>query len=220
MPVWERGRLGRLCGGLVEYARTAWWGWVSARLVESRPLEIVQAVILRNDGPGAGPEGERRGRPARLVLLSIRSDLLGWELPGGTIESGETPEQALIREVREETGLEVGVEGDVGVWIRDGFRPHVARVYRCRVVGGRLAPSSETPRLAWFDAEALPEALFPWYQAPLASALAAGNPAEHRERQGGRTILRAMWIDLAMRWRGLPPQVDRFAGGSKREMDS
>ena len=192
-PVWERGRVGRFWGGLRDYTRTAWWGIVSPRVSESRPLVIAQAVILR-DGP------------PRQVLLSIRSDLFGWELPGGTLEAGETAIQAVVREVREETGLEVEPFVHVGDWVRRGFRPHTARVYLCRVVGGIEAPSHETPRLGWFDVDAPPDGLFPWYHEPLREALVPGEtPFEGEDIQGLETILHAMKIDLAMRWRGLPP---------------
>lgn len=194
-PVHERSRVGRFWGGLEDYVRTAWWGIVSPRVTERRPLVIVQAVILRDARDGRGRE----------VLLSVRSDLFGWELPGGTPEPGETREQSLVREVREETGLTVEVEAHVGDWVRRGFRPHTARIYRCRVAGGTEAPSHETPRLGWFDVEALPGALFPWYRAPLEAALApAETPILREEWQGAATIWQAMKIDLAMRWRGLP----------------
>jgi 8-oxo-dGTP pyrophosphatase MutT (NUDIX family) len=196
-PVWERGRLGRLGGGVRDYARTAWWGLVSARVLESRELVLAQAVILRE-------------LPRRQVLLSLRSDLFGWELPGGNLEPGESDVEALVREVREETGLDVESLRYVGGWVRRGFRPHRARVHLCRVTGGDIVPSHETPRVAWFDVDALPEALFPWYHGPLQHALADPG-AEHFEGdewQGVATIWRAMKIDLAMRWRGLPP-LDR-----------
>ncbi len=206
-PVHERGRLGRFIGGIVDYARTAWWGLVSPRVTESRPLVIVQAVILRDgDGEVVG-EASARDPAGPEVLLSIRSDLFGWELPGGTPEEDESPEVALRREVGEETGLEISVEEHVGDWIRRGFRPHTARIYRCRVAGGRECPSHETPRLAWFPAARPPDGLFPWYRAPLARALEVGaaGPEEWLDHQGISTIWQAMKIDLAMRWRGLPP---------------
>ena len=191
-PVWDRSRAGRLFGGLSDYIRTAWWGIVSPRVTESRPLVIAQAVILREE-------------PPIRVLLSVRSDLFGWELPGGTLEIGEDARVAVVREVREETGLEVEPVEHVGDWVRRGFRPHTARVYRCRVVGGHEVPSHETPRLGWFDVEAPPDALFSWYREPLRVALAPRDEPFHREEvQGISTIWNAMKIDLAMRWRGLP----------------
>jgi 8-oxo-dGTP pyrophosphatase MutT (NUDIX family) len=142
-------------------------------------------------------------------VLSIRSDLFGWELPGGTPEPGESLEATLRREVYEETGLEIEIEAHVGDWRREGFRPHTARVFRCVVVGGSPRPSQETPRVGWFEAERAPAALFPWYREPLAVALdPSTEPVSRVEWQGLASIRQALWIDLSMRWRGLPSPDD------------
>jgi 8-oxo-dGTP diphosphatase len=180
------GRLGRLAGAVPSWARIAWWGLVSPR-VERAPLVVVQAVVR-------GPAG---------VLLCLRSDLRGWELPGGEPLPGEPPEAALQREVREETGVEVEPERHVGAYVRTGFRPHRAEVWLCRARAGEPTPSPETLRVAWFPAAALPDTLFPWYRAPLADAL-ADVPAEveRHERQGVTAIAAGLSIDLRMRWRG------------------
>jgi 8-oxo-dGTP pyrophosphatase MutT (NUDIX family) len=195
LPVWERGRIGRLAFGLVDHARIAWWGLVAPRTTEKAPLVIVQAAILRPAAePGRGEE----------VLLSLRHELFGWELPGGTPMPGESLESALVREVAEETGLAVELEREVGRWHRRGFRPHTAVVHRCRVVGGRETPSAETPRLAWFPAASPPPTLFPWFREPLAAALERGAPPVEREEwQGIGAILAGFRIDFALRWRGL-----------------
>ena len=167
------------------YAYLAWWGMVAPRASERTPLVVLQAVI----------------RSERGVLLTVRSDLRGWELPGGNVKPGESETEALHREVREETGLEVALERHVGDYVRTGFRPHRARVYLCRPVSGTPRPSHETPRVCWFDPTALPRTLFPWYRDPLADALAGrAEPVERRERQGLRAVLAGMWIDLRMRW--------------------
>jgi hypothetical protein len=102
--------------------------------------------------------------------------------------------------VLEESGLEVVVEARVGDYVRTGFRPHVARVWRCRAVGGSLRPSPETPRVAWFDPAAPPEALLPWYREPLADAVARlPAPVERHERLGAAAVWAGLRIDLRMR---------------------
>jgi len=181
------GRLARLplC-----WARIAWFGLVEPRVVERGPLIVHQGVV----------EGERG------VLLAVRSDLRGWELPGGNGHPGEPDRTAVRREIREETGIDVEVLAHVGDWVRSGFRPHVARIWRCRAVGGRPTPSAETLRVEWFDPAALPATLFPWYREPLAQALAHDPTAvERHERLGLAAVLAGMRIDLRMRLSGEPP---------------
>jgi 8-oxo-dGTP diphosphatase len=181
------GLLRRLAGIAPSYVRTAWLGLVRRPSRSQGPLLVVQAAVLSE------------GR----VLLSVREDLRGWELPGGNPTPGERDEVALRREVREETGLDVEVERRVGDYVRTGFLPHVARVFLCRVEGGVLRPSHETPRVAWFEIDALPETLFPWYRTPLRDALAElPEPVERHEHQGVRAIWDGMRIDLRMRATG------------------
>jgi 8-oxo-dGTP pyrophosphatase MutT (NUDIX family) len=167
-----------------DYLTTAWGGLVTARLGPG--VEIVQAVTLRG--------GE--------VLLTLRSDLHGWELPGGTLHPGESPEEGLRREVLEETGVRVEPEALTGTYLRTGFLPHRARVYRCRADAGAPRPSPETPEVAWWPVAALPDDLLPWCREPLADALAGGAAVERSSHQGLRDVLATARIDLASRWRG------------------
>lgn len=176
-----------LPGLLRVYARTAWWGLVSPRLSKRAPLLVHQAVVLRDGN----------------VLLAVRSDIRGWELPGGNPDPGEPGEATLHRELLEETGIEVEVERHVGDYVRSGFRPHTARVWLCRAVGGELRPSVETPVVDWFPVDAVPSTLLPWYRGPLADALAGHpEPVEVHERWGVSEIARAIAIDLRMRASG------------------
>jgi 8-oxo-dGTP diphosphatase len=185
---------GALLGALATYTKIAWWGLVAPRVSEKRPLVVMQAVILSHDG----------------ILLSLRSDLQGWELPGGTLEEGEGFEEGLLREVREETGLEVEVERHVGDYVRTGFRPHTARVYLCHPIGGELQLSWESLELRHFDPARLPETLFPWYLAPIEDALGVdAGPVVSTESQGLREIWAGIRIDLRMRLGG---SSDRSGG--------
>jgi 8-oxo-dGTP diphosphatase len=185
-----------LVGALASYLKIGWWGLVSPRFGESEPLVVLQAVILDEQG----------------ILLAVRSDLWGWELPGGGQECGESPEEGLRREVREETGLDVAVESHVGDYVRTGFRPHTARVYRCRVLGGELRTNWETLAQGFFEPDHPPDTLFPWYREPIRDALADRPEVVHRrERQGLDVICAAIRIDLRMRLSG-----DYLADGSMR----
>lgn len=176
--------LGRLASLAPSYAKIAWWGMIAPRVRGRGPLVVAQGVIV----------------DAGRVLLTVRADLRGWELPGGNLEPGESGEGCLVREVREETGLEVEVERHVGDYERTGLLPHLARVYRCRVLSGEARPSAETPRVRWFALESPPRTLLPWYREPLADALAGeAEPVHRSERQGLGDVLEGAWIDLRMR---------------------
>ena len=79
-----------------------------------------------------------------------------WSLPKGHIEAGETPEQAAIREVAEETGIHSEISRELGIidfwFMAGGKRIHkTVHHYLFREVGGVLAPQvSEVDDVGWF----------------------------------------------------------------------
>jgi len=95
------------------------------------------------------------------ILLMDRSDGSGWCLPCGWLEPNEKPCQGVVRETREETGMEVAVQRLVGVFTRlpsEGFAPHtaVAVVHLCKIVGGELTLSYEGLDLRYWAIDAVP----------------------------------------------------------------
>ncbi len=178
------GLFRRLVAAVPGHLAIAWHGLVSPRLGTRESVAVSQAVIL----------SEQR------VLLAVRRDLRGWELPGGHLQPGESSEEGLIREVHEETGHDVAIDRHVGTYVRTGFRPYTASVFTCRVTGGELRPSLETPVVRWFDLDALPETLFPWFREPLADALASRTePVARCNYQGVAAVWAGFKIDLRMR---------------------
>jgi ADP-ribose pyrophosphatase YjhB (NUDIX family) len=105
------------------------------------------------------------------VLLCHRCDCDLWNLPGGGVERGETPAQAVIREVREEVGLKVAVRKLAGVYIHLG-KVNVAFSYTCDITGGKIRTSDEADSIAYFSFRQIPENTYPFHIARIGDVLA------------------------------------------------
>ena len=98
-----------------------------------------------------------------LLIERGKPPLAGyWSLPGGVVETGERLEEALSREVFEETGLRVSVDSIATVFER--IMPDAAGVceyhyvlidFYCTVLGGELRPGDDSKAAAWRDITAL-----------------------------------------------------------------
>lgn len=89
------------------------------------------------------------------VLLSHRRDMDAWNLPGGGVESLEMPDEAVIREVKEETGLDICIERLVGVYGKV-LKDDLVFAFTCRVVSGELTLTDEADQHAYFAVEQIP----------------------------------------------------------------
>ena len=106
------------------------------------------------------------------LLLQEKSSGEAWSLPAGGIELGESPQEAIIREVMEETGYAVDIHDILGVFGGQAFRytypggdrvEYVAILFQCRIIGGSGIPTdSETKSIRYFGRHDMPELALPY----------------------------------------------------------
>jgi len=145
------------CGGLLTRPN---------RPQESRPREVCTVcgrVHYRNAKPCAGAL-VTRDRRLLLVKRSIEPYLGCWDIPGGFLEADEHPRAGAIREVREETGLDVELTELLGLYMgRYSYGDPEATClniyFLARVVGGLEQPNDDGADLAWFAPDELPDAI-------------------------------------------------------------
>ncbi|MGO6818968.1 NUDIX domain-containing protein [Rhizobium ruizarguesonis] len=106
------------------------------------------------------------------LLLQEKASGEGWSLPAGAIEPGETPQEAVAREVAEETGLAVSSVSILGVFGGREFRytypnghsvEYVVTLFKCYVHQGRGAwTDTETKSLRYFTKDDMPSLALPY----------------------------------------------------------
>jgi ADP-ribose pyrophosphatase YjhB (NUDIX family) len=89
-------------------------------------------------------------RPDGLILAIKRADDGRWVPPGGVLELDESPQDGVVREIYEETGIKVSPIRLTGVYknMRLGV---VSLAFRCEVIGGEMHTSSESTRVEWIS---------------------------------------------------------------------
>lgn len=90
------------------------------------------------------------------ILIIKKRNIPVWVLPGGGIDPGESPEDAIIREVLEETGLKVHITKKIGEYAPQNRLSSFTHLYECRPLSGNLITGPETKDLDFFSIDQLP----------------------------------------------------------------
>ena len=112
------------------------------------PIVAVNAVIFTEDNK---------------FILTRRVDNSLWCLPGGLVEAGETVEEAVHREVYEETGLKCAIDNFIGVYSSNNqhqpfMKTHsIILTFRCRIIDGIPSLSDEVSEIGIFELDNLPK---------------------------------------------------------------
>ena len=126
-------------------------GWLRSKVGHEKIILVFAGGCIFNE------KGE--------VLLPRRGDSNKWGFPGGAVELGETPQMAAIREVKEETGLDVEVGNLIGIYTDCNMEypngdkaQSICIVFELKVTGGALScDKEETLELKFFSLDHMPE---------------------------------------------------------------
>lgn len=132
------------------------------------PFERIEALFCQESGY-ATPRLEVRGavfdRQDRLLLVREVADGHRWTLPGGWLDVGDSPAEAIRREILEESGYETRITKLAAVWDRSrhpypyGPFTCVVLFFLAELVGGTASTSLETSACGWFSASQWPSDL-------------------------------------------------------------
>jgi 8-oxo-dGTP pyrophosphatase MutT (NUDIX family) len=113
------------------------------------------------------------------VFLVFRSDMSIWNLTGGGIEDGETPEEAVIRETFEETGFKIEILHKLGIYnnidVKTGGVWNQTHLFEGRVVFGKFIPEFDGCKGEWFSVSKLPADIKPVTKTRIDDALTFGG---------------------------------------------
>ena len=144
------------------------------KLIGHHPLWLPGVTALVEDDDGR-------------LLLGQRADVGLWALISGIPDPGEEMAAAIVREVREETGVSVAVQDLIAIWSTEEITypngdvtQYVTHLFRCRPVGGTAhVADDESLAVGWFAPDELPE--------PITSAVAHARALAAEQARTGRT---------------------------------
>jgi len=122
-----------------------WVHILAARIVRSKFRVAVAAMIFDEQG--------------RVLLFKHTYRKFEWGIPAGNLEYGEQPEKAAVREILEETGMQIRVQK---LLLADSskYDHHVSLIYLCKIIAGEFKESLEISEMKYFDVDDLPPMLF------------------------------------------------------------
>jgi len=140
---------------------------LAAEMIAAHVQTDVHAVreLLAHEQGHATPKIDVRGvvfRENAILLVKERQDGL-WTLPGGWADVNESPSEAVVREVEEESGYRTRAVKLLALYDRrkHAHPPHLYHIYklffRCELLGGLPSPSVETEDVAFFREGELPD---------------------------------------------------------------
>ncbi len=111
--------------------------------------ESVAALILSTDH--------------KSLLLTKRRDIPVWVMPGGGIDDGESPEEATLREIKEETGAKAEIVKLIAIYLPTNKMTKKTYFFECRLLEEQLSITEETRAAEFFSLDKLPYHLPPPY---------------------------------------------------------
>lgn len=139
------------------------------------------------------------------VLLIKRRDVPVWVIPGGGVDTNESPENAAIREAHEETGLTVRITRQIAFYTPVNTLATDTYVYECIATEGDLTTGAETADIAYFPIDKLPTTLFFIHKEWLKDAI-KNDPIVIQ-----KTLSHITYSNLALYFLRHPLQVIRYA---------
>jgi ADP-ribose pyrophosphatase YjhB (NUDIX family) len=141
---------------------------ISAEIIHQHSnleLREIKDIFLNQSGY-ATPKVDVRGvifKENKILLVRELSDN-GWTFPGGWADVGETPSEAIEREVWEESGFVVRATRIIGIYDANRVHPyelfHAYKIiFLCEIVSGEAKTSNETSQIEFFNQDEIPEIL-------------------------------------------------------------
>jgi len=122
-----------------------WVHTLAARLLRPRFRVAVAALVFDEQG--------------RILLFKHTYRKFAWGIPVGGLEYGEQPEEGVIREFYEESGLTISIEKLLFADSSKLFH-HVTLIYLCKVFNGEFRESYEVSEMKYFEVNDLPHMIF------------------------------------------------------------